>query len=160
MVQKIKAAVDSRKDSDFVLVIRTDAIVVNGIEDALDRVLAYEEAGADVIFVEASRNVEEIKRIARSIKTPLLANMVEGGGKTPVIPAKELEAMGFKLAIYPASLWIFSIKAMQEILQVLKRDGTSLAYADHMVSFQEMFEVVSSSSYAALEKKYSVRPSR
>ena len=158
MVQKIKAAVDTRKDSDFILVIRTDAIAVNGIEDALERAAAYEEAGADVIFVEAPRNVEEIKRITQSIKTPLLVNMVEGGGKTPILPAKELESMGFKIAIYPVSLWTASIKAMQEVLQVLKKNGSSLPYAEHMVSFQEMFEVVGRSQYTALEKKYAVPP--
>ncbi len=157
MVQKIKAAVDTRKDSDFILVIRTEAIAVNGIEDALDRASAYEEAGADVIFVEAPQNVEQMKRIVRTIKAPLLANMVEGGGKTPILPSAELKALGFKLAIYPAALWMASIKAMQEVLQVLKKDGTSLPYAEHMVSFQEMFEVVGRSGYAALEKKYAAK---
>jgi 2,3-dimethylmalate lyase len=157
MVQKIKAAVDARKDRDFVLVIRTDAIAVNGIEDALDRALAYEEAGADVIFVEAPQNIEQMKRITRAIKAPLLANMVEGGGKTPILPKGELEALGFKIAIYPTALWMASIKAMQEVLQVLKKDGTSLPYAEHMVSFQEMFEIVGRSGYAALEKKYAAK---
>jgi len=154
MVQKIKAAVDTRRDADFVFVIRTDAIAVNGIEDALDRATAYEEAGADVIFVEAPQNVEQMKRITRAFKAPLLANMVEGGGKTPILPASELRALGFKIAIYPVSLWMASIKAMQEVLQVLKEDGTSLRCANQMVSFQEMFEVVGRSGYAALEKKY------
>ena len=157
MVQKIKAAVDARKDSDFVLVIRTDAIAVNGIDDALDRAAAYEEAGGDVIFVEAPQNVEQMKRITRAIKAPLLANMVEGGGKTPILPSAELKALGFQLVIYPSALWMASIKAMQEVLQVLKKDGTSLSYSDHMVSFQEMFEVVGRSSYEALEKKYAAK---
>jgi 2,3-dimethylmalate lyase len=157
MVQKIKAAVDARKDGDFVLVIRTDAIAVNGIEDAIDRALAYQEAGADVIFVEAPQDLEQMKRITRTIKAPLLANMVEGGGKTPILPSAELKAMGYKIAIYPTALWMASIKAMLEVLQVLKEDGTSLRYADHMVSFQEMFEVVGRSGYAALEKKYAVK---
>ncbi len=155
MVQKIKAAVDARRDPDFLFVIRTDAIAVNGFEDALDRSLAYEEAGADIIFVEAMQNIEQMERVAQTFKKPLLANMVEGGGKTPILPAKELKAIGFKLAIYPASAWMAAIKAMQELLAVLKKDGTSLAYQNRMVSFQEMFEVVGRSSYAALEKKYS-----
>ncbi len=157
MVQKIKAAVDTRKDKDFLFIIRTDAIAVNGIEDALDRAKAYEEAGADVIFVEAPQNIEQMKRVTRSFKAPLLANMVEGGGKTPILPVNELKALGYKMAIYPTALWMASIKAMQEVLQVLKKDGTSLPYAEHMVSFQEMFEIVDRSGYAALEKKYAAK---
>jgi len=157
MVQKVKAAADTRKDDDFMLVIRTDAIAVNGIEDALDRAAAYAEAGADIIFVEAPNNIEEMKRITSTIKAPLLANMVEGGGKTPILPASELQALGYTLAIYPTALWMSSIKAMQEVLQVLKTTGTSLSYAEHMVSFQEMFEIVGRSSYAKLEKEYGVK---
>ena len=155
MVGKIKAAVDTRKSDDFLLVIRTDAIAVNGIEDALDRAAAYTEAGADVIFVEAPQNIEQMKRITGTLKAPLLANMVDGGGKTPILPADELKAIGYKLAIYPTALWMSSIKAMQQVLQVLKNSGTSLPNAEHMVSFQEMFEIVGRSYYANLEKKYS-----
>ena len=81
MVQKVKAAVDARKDDDFVLIVRTDAIAVNGLEDALDRAQAYREAGAYVIFVEAPRTVEEMQKICKVIKAPHLANMVEGGGR-------------------------------------------------------------------------------
>ncbi|MBG0775985.1 MAG: oxaloacetate decarboxylase [Desulfovibrionaceae bacterium] len=157
MVQKVKAAVDTRKDQDFVLVIRTDAIAVNGLDDALDRAAAYVEAGADVIFVEAPQNVEQMRRITSTIKAPLLANMVEGGGKTPILPAKELAELGYSLAIYPTALWMSSIKAMQEVLGVLKATGTSLDYAEHMVSFQEMFEIVGRSAYAELEKKYATK---
>ncbi|WP_461210059.1 isocitrate lyase/PEP mutase family protein [Desulfocurvus sp. DL9XJH121] len=157
MVQKVKAAVDARKNEDFVLVIRTDAIAVNGVDDALDRAAAYAEAGADVIFVEAPNNQDEMRRVTSTIKAPLLANMVEGGGKTPILPASELEALGYKLAIYPTALWMASIKAMQEVLEVMKRTGTSLEYAEHMVSFHEMFEVVGRSAYAELEKKYAVK---
>ena len=157
MVQKVKAAVDTRKDENFVLVIRTDAIAVNGIDDALDRANAYAEAGADVIFVEAPQNIEQMRRVTSTIKTPLLANMVEGGGKTPILPSSELASLGYTLAIYPTALWMASIKAMQEVLGVLKATGTSLAYAEHMVSFQEMFEIVGRSAYAELEKKYATK---
>jgi methylisocitrate lyase len=154
MVQKVKAAVEARQDPDFVLVVRTDAIAVNGIEDALDRALAYQEAGADVVFVEAPRTVEEMRRICRTIRAPLLANMVEGGGKTPILPLQELKEMGYKLVIYPVSAHMAAIKAMQEVLAVLKQDGTTARFATQMVSFQEMFEVVGRSKFTALEKKY------
>ena len=154
MVQKVKAAVEARQDPDFVLVVRTDAIAVNGIEDALDRALAYQEAGADVVFVEAPRTLEEMRRICRTIKAPLLANMVEGGGKTPILPLQELKEMGYKLVIYPVSAHMAAIKAMQEVLAVLKKDGTTGTYSSQMVPFQEMFEVVGRSKFMALEKKY------
>ena len=154
MVQKVKAAVDARQDPDFVLVVRTDAIAVNGIEDALDRALAYQEAGADVVFVEAPRTLEEMRRVCGTIKAPLLANMVEGGGKTPILPLQELKEMGYKMVIYPVSTHMAAIKAMQEVLAVLKKDGTTGAYSSQIVSFQEMFEVVGRSKFTALEKQY------
>jgi len=113
MVQKVKAAVDTRRDGDFVLIVRTDAIAVNGLEDALDRAQAYKEAGADVIFVEAPRTVEEMQKICKVIKAPHLANMVEGGGKTPILPLPKLKEIGYKIVIYPASAWMASIKAMR-----------------------------------------------
>jgi len=158
MVQKIKAAVDARRDPDFTLVVRTDAIAVNGLEDALDRAQAYLEAGGDVIFVEAPRTVEEMKKITATIKAPLLANMVEGGGKTPILSLPELKKMGYQVALYPVSAWMASIKAIQEVLAVLKEDGTTARYASRMVPFQEMFEVVGRSRYASLEKKYAGPP--
>jgi len=154
MVQKVKAAVDARQDTDFVLVVRTDAIAVNGLEDALDRGLAYQEAGADIIFVEAPRTLEEMHRVCRTIKAPLLANMVEGGGKTPILPLQELQEMGYKLVIYPVSAHMAAIKAMQALLAILKRDGTTGAYASQMASFPEMFEVVGRSHFTAIERKY------
>lgn len=154
MVQKIRAALDARRDPDFVLIARTDAIAVTGLEDALRRANAYREAGADVLFVEAPRTVEEMRTITRSVPGPHLANMVEGGGKTPVLPASELQAIGYKIAIYPVSLWMASIKAMQEVLAVLQKDGATGRYAARMVSFHEMFETVGRSRLAALEKKY------
>ena len=157
MVQKIHAAVDTRKDPNFVLIIRTDAIAVNGIEDALDRAKAYEEAGADVIFVEAPRNIDEMKRISSAIHAPLVANMVEHGGKTPILAAQDLKRLGYKMAIYPCSLWMASIKSMQELLLVLKKDGMTNRFASKMVSFQEMFELVDLPGYVSLERKYATR---
>jgi methylisocitrate lyase len=154
MVQKIKAAVDARRDLDFVLIARTDAIAVTGLDDAVARANAYREAGADVLFVEAPRTVEEMRTITRSVPGPHLANMVEGGGKSPILPAKELQSIGYKIAIYPVSLWMSSIRAMQEVLTVLKEEGTTARYASRMVSFHEMFETVGRSRFAELEKKY------
>src|SRR5439155_9359782 len=96
MVGKIKAAVDTRQDADLVIIARSDARAVEGLQAAIDRVNAYLEAGADVGFVEAPQNVEELQIVARQVKGPALANVFEGG-KTPMVSASELEAMGFRL---------------------------------------------------------------
>jgi 2,3-dimethylmalate lyase len=154
MVQKIRAAVNARQDPDFVLVARTDAIAVNGLADSLERANAYREAGADVLFVEAPRTIEEMEFIPGAVPGIHLTNMVEGGGKTPILPAPELRRMGYKIAIYPVALWMASIKAMQEVLGVLKEDGTTARYASRMVPFQEMFETVGRSRFVELEKRY------
>jgi len=154
MVQKIRAAVDARRDPDFTLVVRTDAIAVTGLEDALERAQAYRDAGGDVLFVEAPRTVEEMRRITRTVKGLHLANMVEGGGKTPILPPAELKEMGYRMAIYPVSAWMASIKAIQEVLAALREEGTTARFAPRMVSFREMFEVVGRSAYESLEKKY------
>jgi len=155
MVKKIEAFRYAKQTEDFVLIARTDAIAVNGFEDAIERARAYAQAGADVLFVEAPRTIEEMKRIPELLsEVPLLVNMVEGGGKTPLLPVRELEAMGFRIAIYPASAWMAAIKAMQGVLRELKEQGSTDGFSEHMVSFQEMFEVVGLAQYRALEAKY------
>lgn len=155
MVKKIEACVYARQNSDFVIIARTDAIAVNGFEDAIDRAKAYAQAGADVLFVEAPRNVEEMKRIVELLpERPLMINTVPVGGKTPVLSVKELESMGFKIAHFPGVAWTAAIKAMQRVLKELMERGSLESVADEMVSFQEMFEVVGLSDYRALEKKF------
>ena len=154
MVKKIEAVQYVKQSEDFVLIARTDAIAVNGFDGAIERAKAYAQAGADVLFVEAPRTVEEMKRIPELLDVPLLVNMVEGGGKTPLLPVKELEAMGFRIAIFPTSAWMAAIKAIQGVLKELSESGSTDGYAEHMVSFQEMFEIVGLSHYKALEDKY------
>ncbi|MGQ9693772.1 MAG: isocitrate lyase/PEP mutase family protein [Thermodesulfobacteriota bacterium] len=156
MIQKIKAAVDARLDPDFLLVVRTDAIAVTGLEEAIERAQAYQEAGGDIIFVEAPRTIEEMRKITEAVKGCHLANMVEGGGKTPILSLDELSDLGYKVVIYPVSTWMASIKAMQEVLKILKEEGTTSRFTSRMVSFQEMFEVVGRSKFIELEKKYAV----
>lgn len=108
-----------------------------------------------MLFVEAPRTIEEMKRITELLDdVPLLVNMVEGGGKTPVLPVKDLEAIGFKIAIFPASVWMAVIKAIQRVLKELKEKGSTDGFCDNMVSFKEMFEIVGLSHYKALEEKY------
>jgi methylisocitrate lyase len=160
MVQKIKACVDTRIDTDFLIIARTDALAVNGLQDALSRGLAYREAGADVIFVEAPKTIEEMKKITETIDAPHLANMVEGGGKTPILPLQELKEIGYRIVIYPGSMWMAAIKAMQEVLAILKKDGTTARFSSRMIPFKagcyDLFEVVKLSKFKNIEKKYSI----
>src|SRR5919106_1904016 len=101
MIGKIKAAVDTRQDADMVIIARSDARAVEGLDAAIDRVNAYLEAGADVGFVEAPQTVDELRIVGRRVNGPALVNVFEGG-KTPMLAASELEAMGFRLGIYPS----------------------------------------------------------
>jgi methylisocitrate lyase len=153
MVKKIEAAIEARTDSDFVIIARTDARAVEGLENAIRRGRRYAEAGADMIFVEAPQSVEEIKEIANSIPTPLLINMFKGG-KTPLIPMNELEAMGYRVAIVPSPLQLAAIYAMDQLLQILKEEGTIEPFSERMASFKERDEIIDLPKYQELERKF------
>src|SRR5271168_5409708 len=126
MVQKLKAMRDALHDPDFVLIARTDAIAVEGFAAAIDRASAYREAGADVSFVEAPTSEAEIAEIAKRLPGWKLINMFEGG-KTPLLPVSQLQELGFHLVIIPSDAQRAAIKAMQRVLAVLARDGSSAA---------------------------------
>jgi 2-methylisocitrate lyase-like PEP mutase family enzyme len=118
---RLRAAVDARDEgADVVIVARTDARATHGLDEALARGRAFAELGADVVFIEALADVDELRRVGRSIEKPLLANMLEGG-KTPILPPKELESLGFKLAAYPVTLLNAAIVGMQQALAQLAR---------------------------------------
>jgi 2-methylisocitrate lyase-like PEP mutase family enzyme len=153
MVGKIHAAVDTRQDPDLALIARTDARAVEGLQAALDRVNAYLDAGADVGFVEAPQNVEELRIVGRNVKGPALVNVFEGG-KTPMLPASELEAMGFRLGIYPSQTHRAAIRAAQRVLAALKTDGDTRGIEGELASFQEREEAVGTARWRALEEKY------
>ncbi len=153
MVGKIRAAVDTRQDPDLVIIARSDARAVEGLEAAIDRVNAYLEAGADVGFVEAPQNVEELRVVGRRVKGPALANVFEGG-KTPMLPASELEAMGFRLGIYPSQTHRAAIRAAQRVLAALKEDGDTSRIEGELATFQEREDAVGTARWRALEKKY------
>jgi len=153
MVGKIKAAVDTRSDADMVIIARTDSRAVEGFEAAIERMNAYLEAGADVGFVEAPQNAEEMARIPRSIGKPALVNIFEGG-KTPPLPAKQLEAMGFRIGIYPSQTHRAAIFAAQEVLAVLKRDGDTAAIEHRLASFNDREVAVNTARWRELERKY------
>jgi len=153
MIGKIKAALDARKDQNLMIIARTDARAVLGLDEALKRGVAYSEAGADMIFVDAPESAEELRVIARSIPAPVMANMSEGG-KTPLLSAKELQDLGYKLVIYPRSAAGAAAKAIQDLMAVLQRDGTTEKYLDRIVSFEGRNRITGLTYYQELERKY------
>jgi methylisocitrate lyase len=153
MIGKIKAALDARRDPDFLIIARTDARAVLGVEEAVERGKAYRQAGADMIFVDAPESEEELRVISRSIPGPLMVNMSEGG-KTPLISARELQEMGYRLVIYPRSAAGAAAKAIQDLMAVLKRDGTTKNFLDRIVSFEGRNRITGLAHYQELEKKY------
>jgi methylisocitrate lyase len=153
MVQKLRAAVDARQDLDFVIIARTDARATHGLDEALRRARLYQKAGADVIFVEAPRDLDELRRIAREIDGPLLANMVEGG-KTPLLSAAELQALGFKLVILPGTLQRTAAKAMQAMAAEITRAGTSRDALDRLVTFEGRNLITGLAECTEMERRY------
>jgi 2-methylisocitrate lyase-like PEP mutase family enzyme len=141
MVQKIRAAVDARTDPDFTIIVRTDAIAVTGWDDAMRRCDDYIKAGADMLFVEALRTPEEAERAVRNFDVPLLYNFVETG-KSPLIPVAELESLGFKVVILPASAFLTVCRAVTDLMQELKLKGTTAHLLGNMFSLDEGFNTV------------------
>jgi 2-methylisocitrate lyase-like PEP mutase family enzyme len=153
MVGKIHAAVDARRDHDLVIIARSDARAVEGLQAAIDRVNAYLEAGADVGFVEAPQSEEELRSVGREVKGPALVNVFEGG-KTPMLRASELAAMGFRLGIYPSQTQRAAIRAAQQVLRVLKEDGDTRRIEAQLATFEEREEAVGTARWLGLERKY------
>jgi 2-methylisocitrate lyase-like PEP mutase family enzyme len=152
MLGKIRAACDARADGDIVIVARTDARAVNGFEDALERAQAFAEAGADVVFFEAPETTGEMAKVARTIKAPTLINVVQDG-KTPCLPADELERMGFKLAIYPSMCFRIAMLAIQDELARFKREK-DYPQGDTRMRFAEIQEIVGFPHYYEMDEKY------
>jgi 2,3-dimethylmalate lyase len=158
MAQKVRAAVDARQDPDFVIIARTDANAVNGLEDALRRGRAYRDAGADVIFIEAPRSIEELQAIAQAFPdTPLLFNWAESG-KTPLLTLDEISALGFKLVIFPVSLLFAATHAMLALLEVLKQGETPAPFSPRMVTFAQFTQHIGLPEIQDLERRYGVNP--
>lgn len=153
MVAKVRAAVYARKDPDTVIIARTDAIAVNGYEDAIDRAIAYKEAGADVIFVEALQTKEQVQSAAARVGAPLMANMVEHG-KTPLDTAKNLYAMGFRIAIYPVATLYAATKSQLDMLKVLKEKEDLIPCMEYEVDFPTFNHMIGLDDLRALEKSF------
>jgi len=153
MVKKIGAATESRKDSNFVIIARTDARAVEGMERAIERGKHYLEAGADMLFIEAPQSIEEIRTIAESLSVPLLINMFKGG-KTPLVPMDQLQQWGYRVAIVPSPLQLAAVHAMQKLLAGLKAHGSLERFSDEMISFRERDEIVDLQKYQELERRF------
>ena len=155
MVGKIKAAVDSRADADTLIIARTDAVAVEGFERAIARAALYREAGADMLFIEAPRERAELGRIGALMgkATPLMANMVEGG-KTPVLPASELQALGFAFVIFPGAIVRALAKAAVDFYGMLNTHGTTEPFRARMLDFGALNDLIGTAEMLARGKQY------
>ena len=149
MVIKIKAAVRARNDPDFVIVARTDAREPNGLDDAIDRVNRYCDAGADIAFVEAPLSVEELEEICRRVEYPKLANMLVFG-KTPILSAVELENLGFKIVVASIDSGLIEAKIMRQMAEAFKRDGHTKAMQDMTIDLNEFKEMLGVDKFLSL----------
>jgi 2-methylisocitrate lyase-like PEP mutase family enzyme len=137
MILKVKAAVQARRDPETMIVARTDALQVTGLDDAIDRCNAYAEAGADVVFVDAPRTKDELQEIVQRIDAPSLANMSETG-RTPPMTAAELEAIGYKIVIFPSTqTWLFA-KLYAELVAQVVEHGTTQGMTDQFMAFDDV----------------------
>ena len=155
MVQKIRSAVDARRDGDLQIVARTDARAIDGLDAAIDRAHAMIEAGADATFVEAPLTAEELARVARELPAPQIANMVFGG-LTPELGRARLAEMGFAIVLYANASLQAALKANQQVLGALRRDGSLAAVAHQLAGFDERQRAVSKATYDRLEAHYAV----
>ncbi|MCL2783448.1 MAG: isocitrate lyase/PEP mutase family protein [Propionibacteriaceae bacterium] len=153
MEAKVRAAVYARRDPDTVIIARTDARAVNGFDDAVRRCIAYVEAGADVIFLEAPQSIDEVKQAAQVIKAPLLANMVEHG-KTPLLTKAELEQIGYKIAIYPTTALYAATKQIMDVMSILLQQETNAACMPYTVDFPTFYDMIGVPQARQLEQTF------
>ena len=153
MVAKVKAAVDARQDGDFMIMARTDALAVNGLDDAINRGNLYREAGADLIFVEAPTSKEEMRKITSQVQAPTMANNIEGG-KTPLLSAAELQEIGYSSVVFPVAATYAIAKVVGGLMQTIKQTGSSLDFADQMLDFAQFAELIGLDGLRKLENGY------
>lgn len=154
-VSKVKAAVDARDDPNTLIIARTDARAILGLEAALDRAEAFVEAGADMTFVEAPTSVEEMQAITARLSVPQVANMVVGG-RTPLTPQADLAQIGFSLVLYANTPLQAAMRAMSDVLGALKADGDVSGVIDKLADFKERQRLVNKDAYDQLEARYSI----
>ncbi len=152
MVKKIKTAVNSKKDKNFLVIARTDANIVEGIEKTIDRIKAYEDSGADIIFPEAMKNEKEFEKIRKNTKVNLIANMTEFG-KSKLLSANELENLGYNIVIYPVTTQRLALKNVEDGLRVIMKDGHQRNIIDKMQTRKRLYELVDYEKYNTSDKK-------
>jgi 2,3-dimethylmalate lyase len=153
MVGRIRAAVDTRRDPDFLVIARTDARSTEGIAAAIERANCYAEAGADVLFVESPESEGEMARITREVKAPTLANQVEGG-RTPLLSADGLQALGFRIVIYPNSVTRVFARAGRELFDGLRSTGSTRGFEDRMLNHRQLWDLFEYPAFIAAEQRY------
>ncbi|MBA4717846.1 MAG: isocitrate lyase/PEP mutase family protein [Nitrosopumilus sp.] len=151
--EKLSAALDARESKDFIIVARTDARATEGLDAAIERGKQNKKTGANAIFVEAPRSLEEMKKIGKEINAPLVANMIEGGA-TPLSSAETLNKMGFKIILYPLSVLYANTFATMNILKELKKLGNTTKYKQKVVNFDQFNDLVELPKFRKMEKKF------
>src|SRR5450432_4020260 len=151
MVEKIRAAVGARRDKNFLIMARTDARAVEGLDGAIARAKAYVDAGADAIFPEALADEGEFEQFRKGIKVPLLANMTEFG-KSKLLTAKQLSALGFNIVIYPVTTLRLAMRAVEDGLATIKKEGTQESLLKQMQTRAELYELMGYEDYAKFDK--------
>jgi methylisocitrate lyase len=152
-LKKLRAAIDARGSDDLYIVARTDARQALGLEEAIRRGQAFKAAGADAVFIEAPQTKDEMREIGRNVPGPLVANMIERG-VTPLMEPNELRDLGFQLIVWPLGPLYASARALKEVYTTLRRDGTTRAIMDRLISFEEFHEIVGLEEKYALDTKY------
>jgi len=151
--EKLGAAIDARESKNFIIVARTDARATEGLDAAIERGKLNKKNGADVIFIEAPKSIDEMKIIGKSINAPLVANMIEGG-RTPISSATNLSKIGFKIILYPLSILYANTFATVKIMKELKKTGTTKKFEKELVNFDQFNDLVELSKFRKLEEKY------
>ena len=151
--EKLGAAIDARENKDFIIVARTDSRATEGLDKAIERGLQNKKTGADAVFIEAPRSLDEMKRIGKEIKAPLVANMIEGGA-TPINSAQTLSEIGFNIILYPLSVLYANTFATMNILQELKNTGSTSKYKQKVVNFDQFNNLVELDKFKKMETKY------
>jgi len=152
MIKKIKSAVSAKKDKNFLIIARTDSNTVEGIKKTIDRIKAYEDAGADVLFPEAMKDEKEFEQIRKNSKVNLLANMTEFG-KSKILSAKILENLGYNIVIYPVTTQRLAMKSVEDGLRVIMNDGHQNNIIDKMQTRKRLYELVEYEKYNTSDKK-------
>jgi methylisocitrate lyase len=155
MLGKLRAAMDARNECDpaFVIMCRIDAIAVNGFDDALDRAKAAVDLGVDMIFVEAMETREQMERVGREIRAPLMLNLIEGG-RTPLVTYRDAEEMGFKYVVPALTALSAAAKGMYDVMRRVREEGVSDGYLDRLFSFREFAQIVRLERFRAMEERY------